>query len=79
MTVLFFLFMPLKTLEAIVCIAINEPDCLVNGYYSPGVHILEYFRSFIIAYENDTTQCSLDEKLSIGCMIVDFLIPLMED
>ena len=70
---------PFKHALSFSCLAINEPDCLINGYYSPGVQILEHLRSFIIAYEREESKCSIDEQLSVGCLMTDFLIPLMED
>ena len=61
------------------CLAINEPDCLINGYYRTGKQILEYLRSFIIASAKGESQCSKDEQLSVGCLFVDFILPMLEE
>ena len=62
------------------CLAINEPTCLINGFYNPGVSIMNFFKDFTIGYCHEQNQgISVDERLSIGYLLVEHLMPLMED
>ena len=62
------------------CLGINEPDCLINSYYDPGVQVMDFFRDFVIGFCHDQNAgISIDERLSVGCLLVEYLMPIMED
>lgn len=61
-------------------LAINEPDCFINGYYNPGVQVMDFFRDFVIGFCHEQNgRISIDERLSVGCLLLEYLMPIMED
>ena len=62
------------------CLAINEPDCSINNYHDAGIQVMDFFRDFVVGYcDNANARVSQDERLSVGCLLVEYLLPLMED
>ena len=62
------------------CLAINEPDCLINNFYNSGIQVMDFFKHFVIGYCHEASNAiSRDELLSIGCLILDYQMPMMED
>lgn len=71
---------PFNKKLSVVCLAINEPDCLINNFYNTGVQTMEVLKDFIFGYINDQSNATNeDDRLSIGIMITEHLMPLMED
>ena len=64
----------------ISCLAINEPDCIINNYYTPGIKLMDLFKDFVIGNcQEAIASINQDVRLSVGCLIVEHLMPLMED
>ena len=62
------------------CLAINEPDCLINNYYISGIQLMDFFKDFIIGYCHEMNAgISEDERLAVGCLLMEHQMPLMED
>lgn len=62
------------------CLAINEPDCFINNFYNTGVQTIEMLKDFILGFCNDKSKLtSEDDRLSVGILIMEYLMPLMED
>ncbi len=41
---------------------------------------MDFFRDFVLGYcDNANARVSQDERLSVGCLLVEYLLPLMED
>lgn len=60
--------------------AINEPDCSINCFYNSGIKVMDFFRDFIVGFcHEQNSQISIDERLSVGCLLMDYLMPIMED
>lgn len=58
--------------------AINEPECFVNNYYSTAMYIVETIKRYVVTYYEFPT-LSEDERLMIGSILFEYLIPLMND
>ena len=62
------------------CLSINEPDCLINNYYVSGIQLLDFFKDFTIGFCHEMNAgINEDERLSVGCLLTEHLMPLMED
>mmetsp|Transcript_3976 Transcript_3976/g.4799 ORF Transcript_3976/g.4799 Transcript_3976/m.4799 type:complete len:194 (+) Transcript_3976:776-1357(+) len=62
------------------CLAVNESDCNINSYYNPGVRIMDFFRDFVIGLcHEQNANIPIDERLSVGCTLMENLMPVMED
>jgi len=60
--------------------AINEPDCFINCFYNSGVKVMDFFRDFIVGFcHEQNSQIPIDERLSVGCLLMEYLLPIMED
>ena len=45
-----------------------------------GIKIMDLFKDFIIGYGHESNaEVNMDEKLSVGCLLVEHQMPLMED
>ena len=60
------------------CTAINEPECMVNNYYSTAMFIMETIKRYVVIYY-DFPHLSQDERLMVGSVLFEYLIPLMSD
>jgi Kip1 ubiquitination-promoting complex protein 1 len=67
------------TLNPVVS-AINEPDCLINNYVTPTAILVEQFRNYVIAFElAEFKSLCLDERILVGSIILEYLMPLIAD
>lgn len=58
----------------------NEPDCMVNNYYYPSVFLLDRVKNYIIAFSDSKfNKVSEDEKLFVGGILLEYLLPMMEE
>jgi hypothetical protein len=55
--------------------ALNEPDCLVKGYYYTCVYLMEALKRFMLLYF-EHADASPDYRLLLGCLLFDYLEPL---
>ena len=61
-------------------VAMNEPDCMVNNYYYPSVFLLDRVKNYIIAFSDSKfNKVSEDEKLFVGGILLEYLLPMMEE
>lgn len=60
-------------------LAINEPDCNINGYGSTMLIILDKLRLWLVAMGKLDIKCPTDEKYAVGCILVENLLPMLED
>ena len=62
------------------CLAINEPDCVINSFNDCGIQLMDFFRDFVVGYCSPKgANISIDEKLSVGCLLVEYLMPIMQN
>ena len=62
------------------CLSINEPDSLINGFYNPGVQVLDFFRGFVIGFNHESNaKFPIEERLSVGITLIEYLLPIMQD
>jgi hypothetical protein len=58
--------------------AINEADCFVHNYYSVAMYIVETIKRYVVIYY-DYPMLTQDERLMVGSILYEYLIPLMND
>ena len=62
------------------CLAINEPDCVINSFNDVGIQLMDFFRDFVVGYcSPKNANISMDERLSVGCLLVEYLMPIMQN
>ena len=69
---------PFKVKNNFHCCAINEPDCLIKNYYITSHFILDAIKRYVVVYY-EYPHLSEDEKLMVGSVLFEYLIPLMND
>lgn len=77
-------FRPFKVKSNYKCCSIHEPDCQINNYYSTAMFIVETIKRYIVTYLEDgdgseMTMAKVDEKLMVGSILWEYLVPLMQD
>ena len=60
-------------------IAMNEPDCQINGYHTTVLTLLDKLKKFLIAIEKFNKSCPIDERMAVGCLLFEYLLPMTED
>ena len=56
----------------------NEPDCQVNNYYSTAMFIQETIKRYVVTFY-EYAHVNVDERLMVGSILFEYLIPLMND
>lgn len=69
---------PFKVRSNYNCSAINEPDCQINNYYSTASFIQETIKRYVVTYY-EFPDLSIDERLMVGSILFEYLMPLMND
>jgi hypothetical protein len=61
-------------------VAVNEPDSMVNNFFSSSNFLVERLKNYALAYHDSKfSKLSEDERVFVGSVIVQYLIPLMEE
>lgn len=71
---------PFQNFTQPFCARVNEPDILINGYLGPGIQIMGYLKDYVMTMTKvESSEIALDDRLAVGCLLLEYLKPLMED
>lgn len=59
-----------------MCSAVCEPECFVKNYCDTGYFLMEFVKRYIFVH-NDFTDISEDMRLMVGCLLLEYLHPLV--
>ena len=71
---------PISLRQNILCLSLNEPDCLINNYDSVASFLMSMLRDYTMQYRDPKhIRLSSDEKVMIGSLILEYLEPMLDD
>ena len=71
---------PFNLRTPFMLVAVNEPDSMVNNFFSSSNFLVERLKNYALAYHDSKfSKLSEDERVFVGSVIVQYLIPLMEE
>lgn len=71
---------PFHIRHSFTIMAINEPTCFINNYFSAAQRCIDLFKSFIMAFlDPKFSSMSVDEKIIVGGLIINHILEFLDD